>query len=121
VQQLGLALLDENPQRQQMMILAASLQPGDDAARKPESVYWGIVARAQAQVIEINADAVDAAIGAVRAALAQGHSWADLDRLIKVPPRLIWHPCSHAHSPPDPLAEQLMILAGAYNPLISRR
>ena len=38
---------------------------------------------AQAQVIEINAEAVDAAISAVRAALAQGHSWADLERLIK--------------------------------------
>ena len=35
-------------------------------------------------MIEINAEAVDAAINAVRAALAQGHSWADLERLIRV-------------------------------------
>lgn len=37
----------------------------------------------QAQLIESNADAVDQAINAVRVALAQGLSWAELERLIK--------------------------------------
>ena len=37
----------------------------------------------QATVIEINADAVDGAINAVRGALAQGLSWAELERLIR--------------------------------------
>ena len=37
----------------------------------------------QATVIEINAEAVDGAINAVRGALAQGLSWAELQRLIR--------------------------------------
>ena len=37
----------------------------------------------QATVIEINAEAVDGAINAVRGALAQGLSWAELERLIR--------------------------------------
>ena len=37
----------------------------------------------QATVIEINADVVDGAINAVRGALAQGLSWAELERLIR--------------------------------------
>ena len=37
----------------------------------------------QATVIEINAEAVDGAINAVRGALAQGQSWAELERLIR--------------------------------------
>ena len=37
-------------------------------------------------MLEINAEAVDNAIGAVRAALAQGLSWAELERLI----RCVW-------------------------------
>ena len=37
----------------------------------------------QATVIEINAEAVDGAINAVRVALAQGLSWAELERLIR--------------------------------------
>lgn len=39
--------------------------------------------RLQAQLIESNAEAVDQAITAVRVALAQGLSWAELERLIK--------------------------------------
>lgn len=83
------------------MILAARME----AASKPGKCTGGS-GHAQAQVIEINADAVDAAIHAVRAALAQGHSWADLERLIKVPPPDL-APCSHhAHTHPDLLAQQ---------------
>ena len=37
----------------------------------------------QATVIEIKAEAVDGAINAVRGALAQGLSWAELERLIR--------------------------------------
>lgn len=37
----------------------------------------------QATVIEINAEAVNGAINAVRGALAQGLSWAELERLIR--------------------------------------
>ena len=37
----------------------------------------------QATVIEINAEAVDGAINAVRGALAQGLSWPEMERLIK--------------------------------------
>lgn len=40
-------------------------------------------AQTQATVIEINAEAVDGAINAVRGALAQGQSWAELERLIR--------------------------------------
>ena len=39
--------------------------------------------RMQATVIEINAEAVDGAINAVRGALAQGLSWPEMERLIK--------------------------------------
>ena len=34
-------------------------------------------------MIEINAEAVDGAINAVRSALAQGLSWPEMERLIK--------------------------------------
>ena len=37
----------------------------------------------QATVIEINAEAVDGAINAVRGALAQGLSWPEMERLIR--------------------------------------
>ncbi|EIE22903.1 hypothetical protein COCSUDRAFT_16391 [Coccomyxa subellipsoidea C-169] len=40
-------------------------------------------AEAKAQLIEANAEAVDQAINAVRVALAQGLSWAELERLIR--------------------------------------
>ncbi len=42
-----------------------------------------LCAPVQATVIEINAEAVDGAINAVRGALAQGLSWAELERLIR--------------------------------------
>lgn len=43
---------------------------------------WSVGIYLQAQLIEANADAVDEAMDAVRAALAQGLSWAELERLI---------------------------------------
>jgi len=43
---------------------------------------WSLGDYSQAQLIEANADAVDEAMDAVRAALAQGLSWAELERLI---------------------------------------
>ncbi len=45
-------------------------------------VEWS-AACLQAQLIEANAEAVDQAINAVRVALAQGLSWAELERLIR--------------------------------------
>ena len=39
---------------------------------------------AQAELIEYNAEAVDAALKAVKAALARGLSWRELEELIKV-------------------------------------
>ncbi|CAL8464758.1 g4293 [Coccomyxa elongata] len=55
----------------------------DQTSRADALEREALEAEAKAHVIEMNAEAVDETINAVRVALAQGLSWAELERLIR--------------------------------------
>ncbi|KAK9841572.1 hypothetical protein WJX74_008143 [Apatococcus lobatus] len=83
----------------------------DQAQRADTLAANAMSAEEQAQLIEYNLDAVDGAINAVRAALAQGLDWKELERLIETETR--------AGNPVAGMVESLRLDVGRVTLLLS--
>ncbi|KAK9857575.1 hypothetical protein WJX84_011908 [Apatococcus fuscideae] len=83
----------------------------DQAQRADTLAANAMTAEEQAQLIEYNLDAVDGAINAVRAALAQGLDWKELERLIETETR--------AGNPVAGMVESLRLEVGRVTLLLS--